>query len=208
MTFLSRRPGAFKEADTSTARLLATQAATALNAAAVEQRRLALKYQERATGLPNARYLRERGSALIERAAADGQRMVCIVMAVGALDALRLSVGFSLVEEALRKVASMCRNIAGERDLVGRDEEGRFVMLCGRFNAANGKDMADRLRASLGQMAFDSPSQPFSFRAEVGLAVFPDDATDLDTLMARAAWDAVSAREGKSGRRHVAVEKG
>ena len=97
----------------------------------------------------------------------------------------------------------------GDKDLLGGDDEGRFVILRYRLNAANGRALADRLIAGLGRIAFTGPNGPFNLQATAGLAVFPDDTTNLDNLLAQAAQSAVAARGAWRGeRRLVAVEEG
>ncbi|MFQ5892934.1 MAG: GAF domain-containing protein [Nitrospinota bacterium] len=192
LVFISRRQGVFKEAEVSTARLLATQLASALRAAASERREWLLTYREPTTGLPNHRYLRKHGKTLLDQATADGQRVACLALALGGLDAVRLSAGHRAVDEALRAVAVHCRRLIGDKDLVGRDEEGRFVLLCYRLNAAHGRTLADKLLSGLDRMAFTGPNRPFSVRGTIGLAVFPDHATDLDALISQAARNAVA----------------
>ncbi|MFQ6672517.1 MAG: GAF domain-containing protein [Candidatus Tectimicrobiota bacterium] len=207
MVFIGRRQGAFKEAEVSTARLLATQVSTALRAAASERREWLLTYREPTTGLPNHRYLRKHGKALLDQATTDGQRVACLVMAIQELDALRLSAGRRAAEEALREVAAHCRRLIGDKDLVGRDAEGRFVLLCYRLNATHGRSLADKLISGLGQMAFTGPNQPFSIRGTVGLAIFPDHATDLDVLMSQAARNAMATGEGRHRARQQAASE-
>jgi predicted signal transduction protein with EAL and GGDEF domain len=49
---------------------------------------------------------------------------------------------------------------------------------------------------------------PFSLKASIGLAIFPDEAANLDALLARASLNAASARVGGGSLEHVAVEEG
>ncbi len=209
LVFLARRRGAFKEAEVSTARLLAAQVASALSASDSKRRERLLTYLEPTTGIPNFRRLSELGGALLDRATAEGHRVACLTLALQELDALRLSAGRSAVDEALRGMADHCRGHIGDKDLLGRDDEGRFVILCYRLNAANGRALADRLIAGLGRIAFTGPNGPFNLQATAGLAVFPDDTTNLDKLLSQAAQGAVAARGAWRGeRRLVAVEEG
>jgi GGDEF domain-containing protein len=127
-------------------------------------------------------------------------------LALQELDALRLSAGRSAVDEALRGMADHCRGHIGDKDLLGRDDDGRFVILCYRLNAANGRALADRLIAGLGRIAFTGPNGPFNLQATAGLAVFPDDTTNIDKLLAQGAVAARGAWRGE--RRLVAVEEG
>jgi predicted signal transduction protein with EAL and GGDEF domain len=83
------------------------------------------------------------------------------------------------------------------------------VMLCFGLNAAHARVMADRLLSGLDRMAFTGPGKPISVRAAVGLAIFPDEATELDTLLSMAACNAVEAQGRRRGKRRLAtVEEG
>ncbi len=208
LVFLARRRGAFKEAEVSTARLLGPHLATVLRAAAAERRGGWLANREPNSGLPNLRYVRDRGRALLERGTAEGHRVACLTVALQELDALRLSAGRPAVDEAVRGVAAHFRSLIGERDLLGRDEEGRLVMLCYGLNVAHARTMADRLLDGLGRMAFTGPGKPFSVRAKVGLAVFPDEATDLDALLGQAAYNATGRQGRRRGGRQLVAGKG
>lgn len=208
MAFIARRPGAFRNAEASTARLLTTQVSTAFRAAAFAKRDRELKFKDYSTGLANARFVREYGAAFLERAAEEGQPVAGLVLAIENLDAIRLWAGRGPLEDALRWVAQHCRSTAGEKSFVGRDEEGRFVLLCHRLNAPRARSLAEKLLAGLSQKAFAGPEQPFSLQGTIGLAMFPDEAAKLDILLARAALDA-ARRQGLTcgAAEHAAVEE-
>jgi signal transduction protein with GAF and PtsI domain len=191
---LAREPGAFREARVSAFQLLASQTATALRAAASSRRQWVLAYREPTTGLPNARYLRDYGRALLDRALAEGQKVVCLVVVVRDLDLLRLEVGPQAVEEALRQVASVCRSLASQDDLVARTEEGHFVLLCERLSLAAGRSLAERLLAGLKEVCLPEAQGPLGLKAAVGLSLFPDEARELDELLARAVGQPVALR--------------
>lgn len=208
LAFIGRRPGVFRSAEASTARLLATQLSTALRSAALAQRDRELRYRDYSTSLPNARSLREHGRAYTERAAAEGQPLACIVVAVENLDAVRLVAGHGLAEEALGWLAGHCRSLAGEKNFVARDQEGRFVLLCLRLNAARARSLAEKLSEGISQTTFTGAELPFGLKASVGLAVFPEDAANLEDLMARASLEAAGVRIRGGSLEHASVEEG
>jgi diguanylate cyclase (GGDEF)-like protein len=208
LAFIARRPGAFGSAEASTARLLATQVSTALRSAALAQRDRETRYRDHVTGLPNARSLSRHGGAFAERAMDEGQPLACLVVAVENLDEVRLSAGRRPAEEALRWLSRHCRSLVGEKNYVGRDQEGRLVLLCLRLNTARAQSLADKLLEGINQMDFADTEVPFSLKVSIGLAIFPDEAANLDALLARASLNAASARAGGGSLEHVAVEEG
>ena len=209
LAFLARRPGVFRAGEASTARLIATQVSTALRAAAFAKWDWEHRFQDDVTGLPNARLLRKQGAALMERASSEGQRVACLALAIENLDALRLWAGRRPTEVALRWVAEHCREVAGEKTFIGRDAEGRFIILAYRLSPPRSRSLAEKLIDGLSQKAFDGGEQPFRLKGTVGMAVFPDRASDLDTLLALAAHDGAGARAITIGDlQHAAVEEG
>lgn len=210
LAFLGKRPGVFREAEASTARLLAAQAATALRASALARSHWTIAYHDPATGLPNARHLREHGTGLLERASAEGHPVACLMLAFGDLDELRLSAGGAQADEALRRAAAICIEGAGEKNFVGRDDQGRFVILLRRAGPEKGRAAADRLLMTIERAALGGPGRPEGLSATCGVAAYPEEATNLDALIARAAKDALErrgARRVRPARRLAAVEE-
>ncbi len=209
LAFTARRPGAFRGAEASTARLLAAQTSSALRAAAFAQRQWEFTYHDATTGLPNGRALREHGGGLLERAAAEGQPVACCVLALENLDAARLAAGPKAVAEALCWLAAHCRSLASEGTFVARDDEGRFVLVAPRLPERRAREMVERLLVGLVRMEFASPAGRFKLRATAGVAVGTEEAGGLEALVARAGQEAASMRTGADGIwQRAAVEEG
>ena len=89
--------------------------------------------------------------------------------------------GHPVGDEALRRVAEALRRSVGEHDSVFRVGGEEFAVLLPERDAAGARQVAERLRAAVAATPFTLP-----LRVSVGLACWPADGHDRDTLLERA----------------------
>src|SRR4051794_18165076 len=89
--------------------------------------------------------------------------------------------GHPIGDEALRRVAEALRRGAGEHDSVFRVGGEEFAVLLPGGSADEARATAERLREAVAATPFALP-----LRVSIGLAGWPDDANDRDSLLERA----------------------
>jgi diguanylate cyclase (GGDEF)-like protein/putative nucleotidyltransferase with HDIG domain len=105
--------------------------------------------------------------------------------------------GHPVGDEALRRVAEALRRSVGEHDSVFRVGGEEFAVLLPAKDASDARPVAERLREAVASTPFTLP-----LRVSVGLACWPDDGSDRDTLLERAD-DALYAAK-RAGKNRVA----
>jgi diguanylate cyclase (GGDEF)-like protein/putative nucleotidyltransferase with HDIG domain len=105
--------------------------------------------------------------------------------------------GHPVGDEALRRVAEALRRSVGEHDSVFRVGGEEFAVLLPCRDAADARPVAERLREAVAATPFTLP-----LRVSVGLASWPADGHDRDTLLERAD-DALYAAK-RAGKNRVA----
>jgi diguanylate cyclase (GGDEF)-like protein/PAS domain S-box-containing protein len=151
------------------------------------------------TGVANRRALQRMLCAALARARAHGQVVAVLVLDLDGFKGLNDRLGHAAGDEALREMAARLRHAVRERDLVARAGGDEFVVVLP--DLPPGDAVADEAAARV-QAAFAEPLEMAGGRvrlaASVGMACFPDDADDVDELLAVA--DRAMYRRKGSGR--------
>ncbi len=151
------------------------------------------------TGVANRRALGRMLSAALARARAHEHVVAVLVLDLDGFKQLNDRLGHAAGDEALREMAARLRHAVRERDLVARAGGDEFVVVLPDLPPGDG--IADEAAARV-QAAFAEPLEMAGGRvrlaASVGMACFPDDADDVDELLAVA--DRAMYRRKGSGR--------
>jgi diguanylate cyclase (GGDEF)-like protein len=110
------------------------------------------------------------------------------------------SFGHPVGDEALRLVAEALRSAVREQDSVFRVGGEEFAVLLPGLRAHDAVPVADRLRAAVAAVGFRVP-----LRVSVGLASWPDDASDRDALLGMADAALYSAKRAGKDRTRLAA---
>jgi diguanylate cyclase (GGDEF)-like protein/PAS domain S-box-containing protein len=133
------------------------------------------------TGLPNRALLSERADQALSLA-----QRVCGPLAVMFLDidhfkAVNDSLGHRIGDLLLIEVAQRLQAAVREHDTVSRQGGDEFVIILPDTDAAGAAHVAEKIRCLIAEpMMLDS--HPMSVSASIGIALFPQDAGDFDTL--------------------------
>ena len=151
------------------------------------------------TGVANRRALQRMLCAALARARAHGHVVAVLMLDLDGFKDLNDRLGHAAGDEALREMAARLRHAVRERDLVARAGGDEFVVVLPDLPPGDG--VADEAAARV-QAAFAEPLEMAGGRvrlaASVGMACFPDDADDVDELLAVA--DRAMYRRKGSGR--------
>lgn len=152
-----------------------------------------LAYSDQLTGLPNRTLLYDRGRQAIARARRLGERLVVLFVDVDDLKVVNDTLGHAVGDELLRLVAERLIGLVRSEDTVARIGGDEFVVLARVDDREAVDDLLQRVSEALRQ-SFDLFGEEVFSSASVGMAMFPGDGDDLDTLMATADADMYASK--------------
>lgn len=141
-----------------------------------------LALHDELTGLPNRRLFHDRLTSALERARRTGTKAALLVVDLDQFKQVNDSLGHQAGDRLLKEVGEIFTNRIRCSDTVARTGGDEFSVIL--------EDTTDR--ASAGQVAMallERLNEPFEIRerpvwvgASIGVALFPDDATDMESL--------------------------
>ena len=171
---------------------------TELKEAEANARFLAL--HDMLTGLPNRRLFQERLERALERSLRSGERVAVLFMDLNRFKAINDDLGHEAGDEVLRVVGerlSRCLRASDTVARLGGDEFSAIVE--GIKQPADLDAVATKLEVCLSQ-PMQVGETDLTVGASIGIAVFPDDGTDADTLLRHADSAMYAAKRGGSSR--------
>ena len=156
-----------------------------------------LAYYDTLTGLPNRAHFKEHAKRALGKAKTEGHKVALIFIDLDAFKRVNDTLGHDTGDELLKGIAKNLRNhlrvtdSVSKTDLVnatclsrlGGDE---FTLLLDGFNSANEvAGVARRLLDQLGQPVYIN-DQEFFISGSMGIANYPEDGEDVDTLLKHA----------------------
>ena len=195
------------EEDRDQMRRLADQAAVALaNARMLEQVR-ELAYYDSLTGLPNRLSYKERLAYALEQASRNQRLVAAFFIDLDHFSRINDTLGHEVGDQLLRHVASRLRSCCREReDEVGpalstmAPEVARLggdeftVIMPGLHEAQDAAKLARRILSSFAQPVRVGTHEIF-INASIGIAIYPYDGEDIDTLLMHADTAMYKAKE-------------
>jgi diguanylate cyclase (GGDEF)-like protein len=192
-------PTRFTEDDSRIAALFANQAAEALfTADAFEQQRRAALHDS-LTGLPNRVVLQDRLQTAIESSICDPPLpMAVLVMDLDRFKEVNDTLGHESGDLVLQQIGPRLRAALRETDTLSRLGGDEFALLLPETDSAAAQAIAQRLLRCL-DAPFTVQSTNVEVGSSIGIAVYPDDGTDADTLLRRADMAMYMAKSDRSG---------
>ncbi len=195
------------EEDQDQMRRLADQAAVALaNARMLEQVR-ELAYYDSLTGLPNRLSYKERLAHALEQASREQRLVAAFFIDLDHFSRINDTLGHDVGDQLLRHVASRLRSCCREReDEVGpavvtlTPEVARLggdeftVIMPGLHDAQDAGKLARRILSSFAHPVRVGTHEIF-INASIGIAIYPYDGEDIDTLLMHADTAMYKAKE-------------
>ncbi len=155
-----------------------------------------LAYYDTLTGLPNRARLRHLISEAIA-SSADGRRVALTFLDIDNFKDVNDSLGHSAGDEMLVEFAQRLRTQIHPGDVLGRLGGDEFVILLPDRDGAGASQVASRIMEALSvPLKIGARQVPLS--ASMGISIYPDNATDLDTLIQQA--DAAMYKAKQAGR--------
>jgi len=138
------------------------------------------------TRLPNRSALRERFAQAVDDAKRHRTRVAVLFLDLDDFKQINDTQGHAFGDQVLRHVADHLLSVVREVDTVCRYGGDEFVVLLTELNQpGDAQTVAEKLIAVIGAPA-KVKGHSVSLTASVGVAIYPDDGDDVDSLVARA----------------------
>jgi diguanylate cyclase (GGDEF)-like protein/PAS domain S-box-containing protein len=153
---------------------------------AIQQRIQHLAYHDALTSLPNRSLLQDRVAQAISRADRSGKRLAVMFIDIDNFKNINDTLGHDVGDELLREVARRLSASVRGHDTIARQGGDEFIVLLeeleGQAGAARvAQKILDALRS-----AFDVGGTKQHVSGSIGIALFPDDGKDSQTLLKNA----------------------
>jgi diguanylate cyclase (GGDEF)-like protein len=195
-------PGFFDEAEMKLLTELAGDIAFAIDHIDKQERLDYLAYYDVLTGLANRTLFLERVAQYMRSAASGGHKLAVFLTDLERFKNINDSLGQPAGDALLRQVAEWLTRNAGDANLLARVGADHFAVVLPEVK--QGGDVA-RLLEKWMEAFLDHPFRlndaVFRIAAKVGVAVFPDDGADADTLFKNA--EAALKKAKASGDRYL-----
>ena len=155
-----------------------------------------LAYYDMLTGLPNRARLRDLIAEATE-ACPEGKHVALAFLDVDNFKDVNDTLGHSAGDELLVGFAQRLREQIQPGDMLGRLGGDEFVIVLPNRNAAEASLMASRITEALVN-PLQIGTKQVAMSASVGISMYPDNATDIDTLIQQA--DAAMYKAKQAGR--------
>ena len=193
------------ESDLPTAAVFASQVTLALHNASLYADAQHDAITDYLTGLYNRRGLMELGQREVERALRYDRPLTAIMVDVDFFKEFNDRYSYAIGDLVLQEVARRIRHTVREIDVAARFGGEEFVLLIVENSRSSALLVAERLRASISEVPFDSEAGPLAVTVSLGLASLAPHMPDLDQLLAAAGEALHAAKAG--GRNRVEVRK-
>ncbi len=138
------------------------------------------------TGLPNRLYLRARLPRALKQAAVSGRLLALIYLDVDHFKNINDSCGHGVGDALLQVVAKRLRATVAAQDVVIRMGGDEFVIIAGLLpDVAAVEALAQRLQTAI-RAPLSLEAVPLEVSASMGVALFPNDGLDMESLLKHA----------------------
>jgi len=149
------------------------------------------------TGLPNRHLLADRASQALDIARRGDEPLAVLFLDLDHFKNVNDSLGHRVGDSLLAQLAARLRGAVREQDTVARMGGDEFVLVLPLTDIAGAAHLASKLM-SLASAPFHVDQQELTVTPSMGIAMFPTDGDDFDTLCKCA--DAAMYRAKKDGR--------
>ena len=148
------------------------------------------------TRLPNRDLVAERFAVARSFAARDDGRVALLALDLDQFKSINDALGHRTGDALLCAVATRLQTLLGDEDTLGRSGGDDFLLVLGRADGA--ERLAERSGAILEALRapFDVDGHALRITASIGVAVYPDDGADFDTLLRQADTALFVAKSG------------
>lgn len=152
-------------------------------AVSTEQRVFQLLHYDSLTGLPNRAFFLDRLRHMLAQGLRYHRKVAVLFIDLDRFKVINDTLGHQVGDELLQQFGQRLSTVCRASDTLGRFGGDEFVMILPDLR--NGQEAVAVARKLIGLLAepFRAAEQDLYLGASIGVAVFPDDADDADTLL-------------------------
>ncbi|MTV36124.1 putative bifunctional diguanylate cyclase/phosphodiesterase [Duganella radicis] len=162
-----------------------------------DQRVHYLAHYDVLTGLPNRSQLHERARLLLEQARSSRTPLALMMLDLDHFKDINDSLGHTVGDALLSELALRLTSCLRDGDMVARLGGDEFIFVMRNLNSGEASDIARKLLDLTGQ-SYTVGAHDLRVSASIGIAMYPDDGVDVETLLQRA--DAAMYQVKRAGR--------
>ena len=151
------------------------------------------------TGLPNRTLLHERCRQAISLAQRSRKPLALMFVDLDGFKQVNDTLGHKAGDELLRLFAARLEGVVRDQDTVSRQGGDEFVLVLPDTDTSGAAHIAGKLLA-IASESYRIDEQELNLSASIGIAMYPDDGTDFETLSCCA--DTAMYRVKQNGRAH------
>jgi diguanylate cyclase (GGDEF)-like protein/PAS domain S-box-containing protein len=152
----------------------------------IQQRIQHLAYHDNLTGLPNRSLLQDRLAHSIARAERTNRKVAVLFIDLDNFKNINDTLGHDVGDELLRQVARRLTDCVRAEDTIARQGGDEFIVLLDGLDDGRGASLVAQKILNALRKAFVLSGTDQHVSGSVGIAVFPEDGRDAQTLMKNA----------------------
>lgn len=160
-----------------------------------------LAFYDALTGLPNRSLLQARADQAIASVTREGECLAVLFIDLDRFKHVNDSLGHSAGDDLLRQVAARIQSVLRESDIAGRQSGDEFVVVLPGCDANDVTVVAERLLQLLAE-PFTLIGTSLQVSGSIGIALYPNDGRDMETLMGHADMAMYQAKSNGRGNFH------
>jgi diguanylate cyclase (GGDEF)-like protein len=132
------------------------------------------------TGLPNKRAVTDTLKRMFAQASRTGSPLSLVLLDLDHFKDINDRLGHPVGDQALANVGAVLRSVLRAADFAGRNGGEEFALLLPATDLSAAQEIAERVRAAIADITL--PGVDLSLTASLGIAGYPDHASDVDKL--------------------------
>ena len=178
----AEREGAYGMAVRPTLQVLANQLAVSLSNAQAVRRLEQMATTDGLTGCLNKRAFLEELDRKLRSATRFGRRLSLIVTDIDHFKSVNDTYGHATGDVVIKELGAILQRAKRETDIVARFGGEEFCVLCEETDTEGAELLAERIRVELKETAFRTELGKLSVTASLGVATYPEHASDGKAL--------------------------
>ena len=135
------------------------------------------------TGLNNHRWFQQKLSDEIERADRIGNKVAVVLSDIDYFKKINDTYGHPIGDEVLKKTAALLKGSIRKVDSAARYGGEEFVLILVGNDGEGAMELAERIRTNISKIVHKSPEEDFRITISLGIAVYPDDASNKEKVI-------------------------